>query len=487
MADSRENVGWFSLVFGMLWLSSIMMPVSCIGVNWGSQCSHPLSPNIVVRMLRENGFQKVKLFDADYDTLRALGKTGIEVMVGIPNDMLLTLANSPKAAEKWVSQNISEHLSSNGVNIRYVAVGNEPFLETYNGSFLKTTFPALQNIQTALVKAGHGNQVKVTVPLNADVYASSTGVPSGGDFRSGINDYMIQIVKFLSVNGAPFTVNIYPFISLYSDPNFPVEYAFFDGNAQAVSDGGTNYYNMFDANYDTLVWALQKNGFGNLPIIVGEIGWPTDGDINANPSFAQKFMQGFVSHIANGKGTPMRPGPIDAYLFSLIDEDEKSIQPGYFERHWGIFTFDGLPKYQLSLGMSNSGSLVPAKGVILEERQWCVLKPSVKLDDSRIAPSVGYACAQADCTSLGYGTSCSGMDARGNISYAFNSYYQKNDQDDEACKFSGLGAVTKSDPSRGNCKFVIMIEPMSGSQRMFPVPVLLSYCVSATILFLTIL
>jgi len=118
MADSRENVGWFSLVFGMLWLSSIMMPVSCIGVNWGSQCSHPLSPNIVVRMLRENGFQKVKLFDADYDTLRALGKTGIEVMVGIPNDMLLTLANSPKAAEKWVSQNISEHLSSNGVNIR---------------------------------------------------------------------------------------------------------------------------------------------------------------------------------------------------------------------------------------------------------------------------------------------------------------------------------------------------------------------------------
>lgn len=488
MADSRENVGWFSLVFGMLWLSSMMIPVSCIGVNWGSQCSHPLSPNIVVRMLRENGFQKVKLFDADYGTLRALGKTGIEVMVGIPNDMLLTLANSPKAAEKWVSQNISEHLSSNGVNIRYVAVGNEPFLETYNGSFLKTTFPALQNIQSALMKAGHGNQVKVTVPLNADVYASSTGVPSGGDFRSDIHDYMIQIVKFLSVNGAPFTVNIYPFISLYIDPNFPVDYAFFDGNAQAVSDGGTNYYNMFDANYDTLVWALQKNGFGNLPIIIGEIGWPTDGDRNGNPTYAQKFMQGFVSHIANGKGTPMRPGPIDAYLFSLIDEDDKSIQPGNFERHWGIFTFDGLPKYQLSLGMSNSGSLVPAKGVIYEERQWCVLKPSVKLEDSRIPPSVSYACARADCTSLGYGTSCSGMDAQGNISYAFNSYYQKNDQDDEACKFSGLGAITKSDPSRGTCKFVIMIEPpLSGSEKTFPIPELLSCFVSATILFLTIL
>lgn len=488
MAYSRENVGYFCIVFGVLSLLSIMMPVSGIGANWGTQCSHPLSPNIVVRMLTENRFSKVKLFDADYATLRALGKTGIEVMVGIPNDMLSTLASSPKAAEKWVSQNISEHLSTNGVNIRYVAVGNEPFLETYNGTFLKTTFPALQNIQNALIKAGHGNQVKVTCPLNADVYASSNGMPSGGDFRSGISGYMIQIVKFLSDNGAPFTVNIYPFISLYSDPGFPVEYAFFDGNAAAVNDGGTNYYNMFDANYDTLVWALQKNGFGNLPVIIGEIGWPTDGDINANTNYAQRFMQGFISHTANGKGTPMRPGPIDTYLFSLIDEDQKSIQPGNFERHWGIFTFDGLAKYQLNLGTSNAGSLVQAKGLSYEERQWCVLKPSVKLDDTRLAPSVSYACARADCTSLGYGTSCSILDARGNISYAFNSYYQINDQDDEACKFSGLGAITKSDPSRGTCRFGIMIEPtLSGSDQMARVSGLLSCLVSTVVLSLTML
>lgn len=159
-----------------------------------------------------------------------------------------------------------------------MAVGNEPFLETYNGSFLQTTFPALQNVQSALVRAGLSNQVRVTVPLNADVYESTSGVPSGGDFRANIKQYMIQIIKLLSDSSSPFTVNIYPFISLYTDPNFPVEYAFFDGNASPLTDGSSTYYNMFDANYDTLVWALQKNGFGNLPIIVGEIGWPTDAD-----------------------------------------------------------------------------------------------------------------------------------------------------------------------------------------------------------------
>ncbi|KAK4411632.1 Glucan endo-1,3-beta-glucosidase 6 [Sesamum angolense] len=307
--------------------------VGGIGANWGSQSSHPLPPDKVVRMLRENGIQKVKLFDADYDTLKALGGSGIEVMVGIPNDMLANFAGSPKAAEKWVSQNVSHHLTSN-VLIRYVAVGNEPFLETYNGSFLRTTFPALKNVQDALTKAGLRNQVKVTVPLNADVYNTASGLPSGGDFRADIHDFMIPIVKLLSDNAAPFTVNIYPFISLYTDSNFPVEYAFFDGNATPVNDGGTSYYNMFDANHDTLVWALQKNGFGNLPIIVGEIGWPTDGDKNANVEYAQRFNQGFMTHISGGKGTPMRPGPINAYLFSLIDEDQKSIQPGNFERHW---------------------------------------------------------------------------------------------------------------------------------------------------------
>lgn len=245
-----------------------------------------------------------------------------------------------------------------------------------------------------------------------------------------------------------------------------MEYAFFDGNATPLNDGGTIYTNMFDANHDTLVWALQKNGFGNVPIIIGEIGWPTDGDHNANAQLAQRFNQGFMQHISGGKGTPMRPGPVDAYLFSLIDEDAKSIQPGNFERHWGILTYDGLPKYMLNLGTTNSGSLVPARNVKYLERKWCVFKPNAKVDDPQIAPSMSYACGLADCTSLGYQTSCGGLDARGNISYAFNSYYQINNQLDDACKFSGLGTVTKSDPSTGTCRFGLMIQPYyGGAQR----------------------
>lgn len=438
-----------------------------IGANWGTQATHPLPPNIVVKLLKDNGIQKVKLFDADSEILKALGGSGIEVMVGIPNEMLWTLANSLGAAEKWVEKNVSSHVSSNSVDIKYVAVGNEPFLSQLNGTFLSTTFPALQNIQAALIKGGLGNRVKVTIPLNADVYQSSNEKPSTGDFRQDIHDLMVNIVKFLNDNGGAFTVNIYPFISLYNDPNFPADYAFFDGYSSPIDDDGKIYSNVFDANHDTLLWALQKNGFPNMSIIIGEIGWPTDGDNNANLKAAQKFNQGFMTHISGGKGTPMRPGPIDAYLFSLIDEDAKSIQPGNFERHWGIYYFDGTPKYNLSLGANNGGGLVPASGVRYLARQWCVLSPSASLDDPQLADSVGYACSHADCTSLGHGTSCGDLDARGNVSYAFNSYYQENDQQSSACKFPNLSMVTNTDPSPpgGTCTFKIMIQGSSLSSH----------------------
>lgn len=441
----------------------LLSSVSGTGVNWGTQATHPLPPSTVVNLLRDNGFQKVKLFDADSATLNAFANSGIQIMVGIPNDMLYTLANSEQAAENWVAKNVSSHISSGGIDIRYVAVGNEPFLSTYNGSFLGTTLPALQNIQSALTKAGLDARVKVTVPLNADVYESPTNLPSDGNFRSDIQDLMLSIVKFLSDNGAPFTVNIYPFISLYTNPNFPLGFAFFNNSSSSsFTDGGKIYDNVFDANHDTLVWALQKNGYGNLSIVIGEIGWPTDGDQNANLNYAQQFNQGFMNNVIAGKGTPMRPAPVDAYLFSLLDEDAKSIQPGNFERHWGLFYLDGQPKYALSLGTTNSNGLVPARGVSYLAQKWCIMSPSASLDDPQVAPSVSYACARADCTSLGYGTSCGDLSAQGNISYAFNSYYQQNNQLQSACGFpDNLSVVTSNDPSTGTCKFRIMIQSQS--------------------------
>lgn len=455
--------------FGLLMCFCYCVVVDGLGVNWGTMATHKLPPKTVVQMLKDNGINKVKLFDADSTTMSALAGSNIEVMIAIPNDQLASM-NSYSRAQKFVNKNVTRYHFNGGVNIKYVAVGNEPFLTSYNGTFLNTTLPALENIQKALNAAGVGDTIKATVPLNADVYESPTSnpVPSAGQFRTDINGLMTQICDFLAQNNAPFTVNIYPFLSLYGNDNFPLDYAFFDGAASPILDNGVQYTNVFDANFDTLVSALSKAGHGNMPVLVGEVGWPTDGDKNANMGYAIRFYNGLLPRLAANKGTPLRPGFIEVYLFGLIDEDGKSIAPGNFERHWGIFKYDGQPKFAIDLsGQGQNKLLVAARDVQYLQPKWCMFNPNAK-DLSKLAENINYACTFSDCTALGYGSSCNNMDANGNASYAFNMYYQAQNQDDLACNFQGLATITTQNLSAGTCNFIIQIDEDSASFYIRP-------------------
>lgn len=115
-----QNMG--SRNFMILLTLCIIGEVFAVGVfgfacNWGTRSTHPLPPNIAVRLLKENGFDKVKLFEAEPEVLKALAKSGIEVMLGIPNEFLAPLASSVQFAVNWVTHNVSSYITS-GVNIR---------------------------------------------------------------------------------------------------------------------------------------------------------------------------------------------------------------------------------------------------------------------------------------------------------------------------------------------------------------------------------
>ncbi|KAK6791170.1 hypothetical protein RDI58_010251 [Solanum bulbocastanum] len=431
---------------------------SGIGVNWGTISLHKMSPFTVVNLLKQNKIQKVKLFDADPDVMKGLMGSGLEVMVGIPNDMLAGLSSSTSAADLWVAQNVSRYMVKGGVNIKYVAVGNEPFLTSYSGQYQSYVVPAMTNLLQSLAKANLARNVKLVVPCNADAYESS--LPSQGTFRPELTPIITQMVSLLNSNGSPFVVNIYPFLSLYGNSDFPQDYAFFEGTTHAVTDGPNVYYNAFDGNLDTLIAALAKIGYGQMPIVIGEVGWPTDGALGANLTAARVFNQGLVNHVLSNKGTPLRPQvpPMDVYLFSLLDEGAKSVLPGNFERHWGIFSFDGQSKYPLNLG---NGLLKNAKHVEYLPYRWCIANPLKDL--AEVTNHVRLACSYADCTTLNYGGSCNEIGAKGNISYAFNSYYQLQKQNPRSCDFDGLGMVTFLNPSIGECRFLVGVSDYASS------------------------
>ncbi|PQQ06570.1 glucan endo-1 3-beta-glucosidase 9 [Prunus yedoensis var. nudiflora] len=101
-----------------------------------------------------------------------------------------------------------------------------------------------------------------------------------------------------------------------------------------------------------------------MEIVVSQIGWPTDGAANATSSTAETFMKGLMEHLHSKSGTPLRPRdpPAETYIFSLLDEDQRSISTGNFERHWGVFTFDGQAKYHFDF-IQGSKNLVDAQNV----------------------------------------------------------------------------------------------------------------------------
>ncbi|KAG9151616.1 hypothetical protein Leryth_026351 [Lithospermum erythrorhizon] len=386
-------------------------------------------------------------------------------MLGIANNQLEYMVDYSHAQD-FVKNNVSKHIYNGGVDIKYIGVGNEPFLTAYKGANVKTIFPALKNIQKALNEAGLGNNIKATIPQNADVYDSGKAGPSQGDFRKDIRPLMYDMMRFLAQNDAPFVVNIYPFLSLYENPDFPIEFAFFDGGSKPVDDNGIEYNNMFDANLDTLVASLKKAGTPNLKIVVGEIGWPTDSTPNANIKMAKRFYDGFLKKMATKKGTPKYPKDIEYYLFSFTDENQKSILPGNFERHWGIFTYDGKPKFPMDFtGSGNQKMPVGAKNVKYLDYKWCALKSDIK-DEGKIAEGTTYACRESDCTNVNFGGSCNNLDFRGNASYAFNMLFQMRDQDVEACDFNGMAGIVTSNISVGDCLFPLALESDAARQMI---------------------
>lgn len=449
--------------------------VEGLAVNWGTITSHPLPPTEVVKLLQNDGFNKVKLFDSNPRILKALAGSGIEVMTAIPNLDLKTMAD-PAKAKAWVEQNVTSYkiTSKDGVKITNVAVGNEPFLKDYKDQFVNVTFPALKNIQEALNDAGVGKIVKATIPFNADVYESPTSnpVPSAGVFRPDVADTVMEILEYMNKNKAPFVVNIYPFLSVaYSEGEFPIEFAFFDGKSSPLVDGSIQYTNVFDAMIDTLASALSTAGYKDMPIVVGEIGWPTDGDVNANVSVAERFYNGIIPKILSNKGTPLRPGNIEVYMFALFDENLKSILPGNFERSWGIYRYDGRPKFPLVLSTSKGqNKTLSSVDIPYLPKQWCVLKPGAGNKEKAISDALAYACDRTDCMPVMNGSSCGDLSSSDNASYIFNSFYQDQNQTAESCGFDGLATITKKDPSTPNCNFTIQLALKSFDISPSPAP-----------------
>ncbi|GAB4839793.1 hypothetical protein Ancab_020503 [Ancistrocladus abbreviatus] len=332
-----------SFFFCLVFLLSPLTAAIPVGICYGRVANNLPPPEFVVNLLKSNNISKARIFDTNPDVLKAFSGSGIELMIGVPNEILPSLANdNVDFSLQWLQNNILSYISSS--QVRYIAVGNEVFLkDPYYTPFV---VPAIYNLHQALQALSLAETIKLSTPHAACVLANSYP-PSGGEFSPDLQSAMIPLLKFLKDTNSPFMVNAYPFFSYVNNVNdIPLDYVLFRA-PNIVSDQGILYNNLFDATIDSFVAAMEKAGFDGIPVVVTETGWPKAGGDAANPDNALAFNSNVVRRALDNVGTPRRAGSgVEIFLFGLFDEDEKNGLE--YERHFGIFGLDGAKAYDVS-------------------------------------------------------------------------------------------------------------------------------------------
>lgn len=426
------------------------LAASYIGINIGTQTSNLPPAADIVSILRTQQIKHVRLFDADHRMLHALANTGIEVVVGVPNDQLLQIGNSQSQAADWINRNVAPFVPA--TSITYIAVGDE-ILTTFSNA-AGVLVPAMQFLHSALLAANLNFQIKISSPQSMDMIPKHFP-PSAASFNSSWNSVMEQLLRFLKITGASFMLNAQPYYG-YTEGGgvFPLEYALFQPLKQSSQmvdpDTDLHYLNMFDAMVDAAYYSMQSLNFSGISVMVTSSGWPSLGgaaEPDANIDNALAYNSILIRRALNGSGTPSRPNSsVSIYLHELFSED---LRPGPVSaKNWGVFASNGTALYPLNFGHlvesgSNSTGLV---GI------FCVANS--RADSGDLKKGLDWACGlgSANCTAIQPGQPCyQANNLEALASYAYNDYYHRTQAKGGTCSFGNTAMVTTTDPSKLSC------------------------------------
>ncbi|KAL5794165.1 hypothetical protein ACOSP7_002759 [Xanthoceras sorbifolium] len=445
-----------------------------IGVNYGRIANNLPSATKVVELLKSQGIERVKVFDADPAVLKSLSGSGIKVTVDLPNELLFATAKGPSFASKWVEKNVAAYYPE--TQIEAIAVGNEVFVDPHNST--KFLLPAMKNIHEALVKSNLHSSIKVSSPIALSALQSSYP-SSAGSFRPELVEPIFKpMFDFLRQTGSYLMVNAYPFFAFESNSDvISLDYALFRENPGVVDAGnGLRYFSLFDAQIDAVFAAMSALKYDDIRMVVSETGWPSKGDeneIGASVENAAAYNGNLVRRILTGGGTPLRPkADLTVYLFALFNENKKNGPTS--ERNYGLFYPDEKKVYDIPLTMEGLKSYhdrrSPVSGTPPVARTpvnggggvskstsgntWCVANGEAGTE--KLQAALDFACGEggADCRPIQQGSTCYNPNTlEAHASFAFNSYYQKQSRASGACYFGGAAYVVTQPPKYGKCEF----------------------------------
>ncbi|KAI7744135.1 hypothetical protein M8C21_010923 [Ambrosia artemisiifolia] len=331
------------------------------GINYGRIANNIPTPNEVVRLLKAAKIKNVRIYDADHSVLDAFRGSGLDLVIGLPNEFVKDMSSNADHALTWVRDNVKAYVPN--THIVGIAVGNE-VLGGADLDLQSALYGAVKNIYGATQKLELDKVVQITTAHSQAVFANSYP-PSSCVFKEDVAQNMKKLLDLFTQMGSPFCLNAYPFLAYMGNPDqIDINYALFNPT-DGVYDEKTNlhYDNMLDAQIDAAYAALEDAGFNKMEVIVTETGWASNGDANevaATPENARTYNYNLRKRLAKRKGTPRRPkSMLKAYIFALFNENSK---PGpTSERNFGLYKPDGTIAYDIGFPALKSSSSVSSR------------------------------------------------------------------------------------------------------------------------------
>ncbi|XP_059637924.1 glucan endo-1,3-beta-glucosidase 11-like isoform X2 [Cornus florida] len=332
------------------------------GINYGRIADNIPSPDEVVTLLKAAKIKNVRIYDADHSVLKAFSGTGLDLVVGLPNEYLKDMSTNADHALTWVKENVEAFLPQ--TRIRGIAIGNEVLGGGDQGNW-EALMGAVKNVYNATKELRLADVVQLSTAHSQAVFANSYP-PSSCIFKDTVVQYMKPLMEFFSQIGSPFCLNAYPFLAYMGNPDeIEINYALFKSN-KGIYDPKTDlrYDNMLDAQIDAAYAALEDAGFKKMEVIVTETGWASHGDQSeaaATADNARTYNFNLRKRLAKKKGTPLRPKTtLKAYVFAIFNENLKP-GPGS-ERNFGLFKADGSISYDIGFDGLKSSSAASSFG-----------------------------------------------------------------------------------------------------------------------------
>ncbi|TYK10033.1 lichenase-2-like [Cucumis melo var. makuwa] len=340
---AKHNSHVIALLYFMVAMSSIVVRAYdvLLGAYYGTEGNNLPPPEKVVQLCQKYNIRRIRFSEPNFDIIDAFRGKDIELSFSVTGELITNMATNHTAVEEWFVNYVAPFIGDFTIN--YIIVGDKaiPGLDD-------NILPVMKSLQV-LLNGRYLGQVKITTLVGLAALGVQTP-PSSGTFDPNVLENMRGILQFLHGQGSPLMLSLYPYQEYAytgNSNNISLGYANFNSqlekNPPIRTYGDLSYNNLFDEMVDTFYAAIGKANVGDVPIVIGETGWPTNGNYGGSPSLAATYNRNFKNHISSGKGTPMKPNIyIEGFIRSLFNENEK---PEGESRFYGMFDVDSTPIY----------------------------------------------------------------------------------------------------------------------------------------------